>query len=562
MLSPLTHSETTSVPNSPYLKDKTGLWFIPGADCLTRQKKAWDPSEVTAYESIVNWLTTSFATKPGTFTDDEANPFLAQALRAKGWSEPSLTTFQTDLHVAIHTFNTRNIPDARRWLEEINIRVGGHVFLRIPDNETEGVERELSLAEPAPVIWNLHSFLELLAQVQNYRIIYTQTFKPGQRDIILRRFERPPTICAGMIVKNEERDLPTCLDTLRGVINGLCLIDTGSTDRTVEVAKKWAETNGVLHDIRTYTGASEQDANGDWKLWNFGKARNQYLDAIEKMKDFDWVLWMDADDEVRSPEMLRSLAYLASVDYHGIGMSSGGTKWVHHRLWKNHLGVRYQGACHEYPIFGSRPGLDHMDCEIYHNGEPGVGESSNQRNLRILEREVAEQPTTRNTFYLANTHKDGGRWKEAIKAYRQRIKLGIGYEDEYWFAHLYLIRCLRFAGNVPEALREIFKLADRRSDWAEFWMEGAQACYGIGHYKKALGFCLMAQDMPIVPTALFREANQYTDQPYRLASWCSEHLGDTEGALRYARQTLKWIGTNDQSWNDRISRLEGIVGKK
>ena len=63
-----------------------------------------------------------------------------------------------------------------------------------------------------------------------------------------------------------------------------------------------------------------------------------------------------------------------------------------------------------------------------------MGESSNARNLRILEEEFAEAPAPRTAFYLANTHKDGGRPAEAARIYAQRIALGEHFRDEWLFA--------------------------------------------------------------------------------------------------------------------------------
>src|ERR1035437_1066100 len=111
---------------------------------------------------------------------------------------------------------------------------------------------------------------------------------------------------------------------------------------------------------------------------------------------------------------------------HGIQMLSGDIRWVHHRLWKTKRGIKFHGRCHEYPSW-SGPDQAHEHVKVFHDAAPGAGENANKRNLRILEREVKEAPTPRNTFYLANTHKDGGRWAEAIPYYEKRMAYGKGY---------------------------------------------------------------------------------------------------------------------------------------
>jgi tetratricopeptide (TPR) repeat protein len=214
-----------------------------------------------------------------------------------------------------------------------------------------------------------------------------------------------------------------------------------------------------------YLEASEQDEKGDWKLWNFSKARNRFVDLIEQKRKssenpngYEWLLWMDADDELRSKK-LKTLCYYDQYQVHAVQMHSGDLRWPHHRMWKLGLGIKYSGACHEYPTYGGKTEFYHKDIEIYHDAASGVGETSNSRNLRILERELAENPTPRGAFYLGNTYKDAGRWLDAVEPYKKRLAFGHGYADEYYFACLYLGRCLRYGGKADEARQVLLKAA-------------------------------------------------------------------------------------------------------
>ena len=146
----------------------------------------------------------------------------------------------------------------------------------------------------------------------------------GQRDVVLRPLARKPFVCAGLIVKNEERDLPRCLASLAGVVDAAVLVDTGSTDATLEVA---TATIGLPVFTQIYTGASRQDAPGDWKLWDFGKARNVFVDEIER-RGADFVLWMDADDELLTPANLRRAFYWGEYDVFGVQIESAGQRWT------------------------------------------------------------------------------------------------------------------------------------------------------------------------------------------------------------------------------------------
>ncbi len=268
----------------------------------------------------------------------------------------------------------------------------------------------------------------------------------GQRDVVLRPLTRKPVVYAGLIVKNEERDLPRCLASLAGVVDTAVIVDTGSTDATLAVAP----TSGLPVFTQVYTGASRQDATGDWKLWDFGKARNVFVDEIER-RGADFVLWMDADDELLTPANLRRALYWGEYDVFGVQIESGGQRWTHHRLWRAGRGIRFEGRCHEYPTIGGHRSLELMDSVIRHDAAPGAGESSNQRNLRILAEEFAERPTPRTAFYLATTHRDGGRWREAADMFARRIAMGEGFRDEWLFAYLYRARCERAAGRCDRS---------------------------------------------------------------------------------------------------------------
>src|SRR5207253_10885448 len=88
---------------------------------------------------------------------------------------------------------------------------------------------------------------------------------------------RSQTFSACLIVKNEEKNLPGCLESLRGLFHEIIVIDTGSTDRTVEIARQY--------------GAKDFELN--W-VDSFSAARNECLRHATR----GWIFWMDADDRL------------------------------------------------------------------------------------------------------------------------------------------------------------------------------------------------------------------------------------------------------------------------
>src|SRR6516162_5657414 len=237
----------------------------------------------------------------------------------------------------------------------------GRVFIRLPDHRVAGFEQHLSEGHYSihPYFHALPSVLELLVRKQDLFAIELTSILDGagQRDIVLHPLIRKPMLLAGLIVRNEERDLPRCLKSIEPVVDGVVVVDTGSTDRTLEVAQG---TIAKPVYTQTYTGASRKDERGDWKLWDFGKARNVFVEEIER-RGADWALWMDADDELLTPANLRRAMYWQAFDVFGVQIEADGQRWVHHRLWKTRRGIRFEGRCHEYPTMGGHSALTLTD---------------------------------------------------------------------------------------------------------------------------------------------------------------------------------------------------------
>lgn len=99
-----------------------------------------------------------------------------------------------------------------------------------------------------------------------------------------------PTLSVAMIVKNESQDLAQCLETVKGWVDEIVILDSGSSDNTKEIALQY--------------GAKFYE-NTDWQ--GFGKQRQlaqQYVTS-------DYVLWLDADERV-TPELKQNIQQAVS----------------------------------------------------------------------------------------------------------------------------------------------------------------------------------------------------------------------------------------------------------
>ncbi|MCZ4492135.1 MAG: glycosyltransferase, partial [Conexibacter sp.] len=193
------------------------------------------------------------------------------------------------------------------------------------------------------------------------------------------------TVSLCMIVKDEEAMLPRCLAAIAEHVDELIVVDTGSSDRTVEIAESFGAR--VLH----------HEWDGD-----FAAARNVSLDAATS----DWLMYLDADevlvegDGPRLRELLgrtwREGFWLTETNH--VGELEDGAAVAHNalRLFRNRPEYRFEGRVHEQfahrlPSMPER--LEPSPVRIDHYGYLGTVRDSKEksrRNLELLERQIAE----------------------------------------------------------------------------------------------------------------------------------------------------------------------------
>lgn len=225
---------------------------------------------------------------------------------------------------------------------------------------------------------------------------------------------RHPHLSVCLIVKNEERFLGKCLESVEGLADQIVVVDTGSTDRTVEIAKQ--------HKAEVHSFAWCDD---------FSAARNAALEYVTG----DWVLMLDADEELpmSQHEALRKLLRAAPViswrlPLQDVGREAEGCSYVP-RLFRNAPGLFYVGRVHEQ-VFTSLEvrrqewGLETRmgDATLRHYGytkELTQERDKVGRNLRLLEKAVLETPGEANllmNYGLELTR--SGRSEEGLRQYR------------------------------------------------------------------------------------------------------------------------------------------------
>lgn len=236
-------------------------------------------------------------------------------------------------------------------------------------------------------------------------------------------------VSACIISKNEEGNIKRCLDSLKNAVDEIILIDTGSEDNTIEIAKTYG--------AKVYNHPWNQD---------FSEVRNV---SLEKANE-DWLLIIDCDEELDS-ESIPRLKELARADtpFEGFGviisnLVNGNVAYVDTtvRLIRNDKKYKFHGTLHEqigdvivglkgpYSILSSQIKLRHYgydEVEV-------LKKEKIKRNISILNNIPAKNRDGLYYLHLANEYSRMKDNKKALSYYKESFRLS--EEDSAYFIKL------------------------------------------------------------------------------------------------------------------------------
>ncbi len=195
--------------------------------------------------------------------------------------------------------------------------------------------------------------------------------------------QRGATISVCMIVKNEEKLLPRCLKSIQNLADEIILVDTGSEDRTVEIAERFG--------CRIY--------NYPWR-GDFSSARNESLKYAAK----DWIFIVDADEELAAGEIDKIKYFVRQPNINIISMSvfneSLETGEVSSflpsiRLFRRKLGFKYEGIVHNRLAILPGSAVARCNIRLNHYGydlSRDELEKKLARSRALLEKQIGDNP--------------------------------------------------------------------------------------------------------------------------------------------------------------------------
>lgn len=330
-----------------------------------------------------------------------------------------------------------------------------------------------------------------------------------------------------MIVKNEEELLSRCLESAKDLVDEINIVDTGSTDRTKEIAAQYTDR---IYDF-------------EW-INNFAAARNESFKYATK----DYILYLDADDVILEEDRIAFKKLKETLDpsvdsvsmYYNAGVDEYGNvtlTYRRNRLIKRKKNFTWHGDCHQYLAVHGK--IINSDVAITHKKvRHAVG-----RTISIYEQKIERGDTfsPRDYFYYGNELRENKHYEKAIESYSKNISMKEGWVEDKIFACIYRGDCYRFLGDMENELLSLFQSF-------QFSEPKAEACSRIGYvfqrkkdYRTAIFWYVLAtQQVPDSNRWSFTYPAYHTWYPHLQLCVCYYNLQNYQKAYEHNEQARKY----------------------
>ena len=335
------------------------------------------------------------------------------------------------------------------------------------------------------------------------------------------------TISLCMIVKNEEAVLERCLNSVKDAVDEIIIVDTGSKDRTKEIAAAYTDK---VYDF-------------EWAD-DFSAARNE---AFSKA-GMDYCMWLDADDvlEEKGQEKLifwkthaDGTADAVLTDY-AAGFDEEGRVtfcYERERLLKREKGFRWEGRVHEaVPVSGN---VERLALRIEHHSQKT---SYGHRNLRIYEamKEAGEPFRARDLFYYARELYYHRRYEEAVGCFLFFLEQKDAFCENQVDACRFTAYCLYALGREEKALSFLYR-------GLRYHTPGGELCCEIGkhfadrqNWEQAVFWYRSALHAPKKNAGGFIQEDCYGYIPWTQLCVCYDRMGEKKKAYECHKMAGKY----------------------
>ena len=329
-----------------------------------------------------------------------------------------------------------------------------------------------------------------------------------------------------MIVKNEENILGRCLESVKDIVDEIIIVDTGSDDKTKEIAFKYTDK---VYDF----------------IWedNFSAARNFSFSKATK----DYQMWLDADDILLEEDAKKLAALKQNLDRNvDIVTFKYNTHFdknnkpiltlTRERLFKREKSYRWNDPVHEYilmmgKVFDSDIYVTHKKISLY-----------TDRNLKIYEKLIDDNKelSPRSIFYFASELKDNMHYDRAALYFERFLNEGKGWVEDNISASFKLNSCYKMINYHSRRMPVLLKSFEIASPRAEICCSIGELFIEKNMYQSAEAWYMFAVNLtkPITQGFIL---NDYWDYiPNIQLCICNYRLGNIEKAIYYNEQAAKY----------------------
>lgn len=271
------------------------------------------------------------------------------------------------------------------------------------------------------------------------------------------------------IMKNESNVAVRMLDSIKNVVDGICVVDTGSNDNSIEIVKKWGIDNG----IETYVFEKQFDNFENVRNYSFEKAREVFLGKKDGHTYYN--MWLDFDEQLVVDSKFNKNKI--DKDLYMFNTYIGQMKYTRNELCRLDKPFRFYGPIHEFIVCDdqniSSAVMEGISVNVQMDGfswTSGNVADKYKNHASVLEDYINNKDrSARWVFYTAQSYHDSAslrdnrpeneeRMRRSIKYYKERVSRMDGYEEERFYSQ-YRIGTIMKAMEEPwmETQQELLK---------------------------------------------------------------------------------------------------------
>lgn len=322
-----------------------------------------------------------------------------------------------------------------------------------------------------------------------------------------------------LIVKNEEAVITRVLNCVKKFADEIIVVDTGSSDKTKEIAKEYTQK---VFDF----------------VWcdDFSKARNFSFSKATK----DYVMWIDADDVLNDFEIdkinslkqnmnadVYMLKYAISFDENNSPLFS----YYRERILKRDKNFKWQGFIHEAITPSGK--IEYTDIQIEHKK---IKETNPKRNLNFYRKHLkfGEKLDSRSMYYYSKELFYNGYYRSCIKNLKKFLKCENKFKPNEIDAFLTMAKCFKFLKEYDKAINCLFKSFFKFCPNSPILCEIAENFLNLEKFDQAISlFEFALRTKPNLNSGEFVDHNYYYLIPYLWLTHLYYKKGNFEKARYY-----------------------------